>query len=209
MKQKHYKTYLANILPCVGYGLLTGVFTGATIFLFKFLAGQAEHLSRALYTQAKNSPVTMLLVFLILITLAVLMSRFHKAAPECKGGGIPRSEGILRGILPFRWLRTLLGTFFGSMISFLAGIPVGSEGPAVLIGTSLGCMAGKSSKKQVAWNRHVMSGGAAAGFAVATGAPLSGILFALEETDSFHGSAFRYRHQPVTMPFLSPKHHTV
>ena len=181
MKQKNYKAYLMNMLPCIGYGLLTGVLTGATIFLFKFLAGKAEKLSRAIYGWANRSVFTVLLVFAVLIVLAVLMSRIHKAAPECKGGGIPRSEGILRGVLPFRWLRTLLGTFFGSMISFFAGLPCGSEGPAVLIGTSLGCMAGKTSKKNIAWNRYVMTGGAGAGFAVATGAPLSGILFALEE----------------------------
>lgn len=181
MKHKHYKTYLINIFPCAGYGLLTGVLTGGTIFLFKLLAKHAEELSRSLYTLAKGSLLTTLLVFVVLIALAFLMSRIHKAAPECKGGGIPRSEGILRGILPFRWLRTLLGTFFGSLLSFFAGLPVGSEGPAVLIGTSIGCMSGRLSKKQVAWNRHVMTGGAAAGFAVATGAPLSGILFALEE----------------------------
>lgn len=181
MKQKYYKQYLINMLPCIGYGVLTGLFTGGTIFLFKFLAGRADELSRSLYGWAKGSVLTILLVFAVLIILAFLMSRIHKTAPECKGGGIPRSEGILRGILPFRWLRTLLGTFFGSLISFFAGLPCGSEGPAVLIGTSLGCMAGKASKKQIAWNRHVMSGGAAAGFAVATGAPLSGILFALEE----------------------------
>ena len=181
MKQKYYKEYVANMMPCIGYGLLTGVLTGATIFLFKFLAGQAEHCSRELYAMAKGSFPAVCLVFLILVTLAFIMSRIHKAAPECKGGGIPRSEGILRGILPFRWFKTLLGTFFGSMISFFAGLPCGSEGPAVLIGTSLGCMTGKSSKNQTALNRHVMSGGAAAGFAVATGAPLSGILFALEE----------------------------
>ena len=181
MKQKNYKAYLMNMLPCIGYGLLTGVLTGATIFLFKFLAGKAEKLSRTIYGWASRSVLTVLLVFAVLIVLAVLMSRIHKTAPECKGGGIPRSEGILRGILPFRWLRTLLGTFFGSMISFFAGLPCGSEGPAVLIGTSLGCMAGKTSKKNIAWNRYVMTGGAGAGFAVATGAPLSGILFALEE----------------------------
>lgn len=181
MKQKHYKQYLINMLPFIGYGILTGVLTGGTIFLFKFLASRAEELSRSLYSWAKGSFLTVLLVFALLTALAFLMSRIHKAAPECKGGGIPRSEGILRGILPFHWLRTLLGTFFGSMISFFAGLPCGSEGPAVLIGTSLGCMAGKASKKQIAWSRHVMSGGAGAGFAVATGAPLSGILFALEE----------------------------
>lgn len=181
MKQKYYKQYLINMLPCIGYGIITGIFTGGTIFLFKFLAGQAETHSRALYEWAKESVLTVLLVFVILVLLSFLMSRIHRAAPECKGGGIPRSEGILRGILPFRWFKTLLGTFFGSMLSFFAGLPCGSEGPAVLIGTSLGCMVGKASKKQIAWNRHVMSGGAGAGFAVATGAPLSGILFALEE----------------------------
>ncbi len=181
MKPKHYKEYLFNILPCVGYGTLTGVLTGGTIFLFKFLAGRAEALSRSLYSLAKGSWITIVLTFAVLAALAFLMAFFHKKAPECKGGGIPRSEGILRGILPFRWFRTLLGTFFGSMLSFFAGLPCGSEGPAVLIGTSLGCMTGKASKQQIAWNRYVMTGGAGAGFAVATGSPLSGILFALEE----------------------------
>lgn len=181
MKEKYYKEYLANMMPCIGYGLLTGVLTGATIFLFKFLAGKAEHLSRAIYGWAKDSVLTVLLVFAVLVVLAVLMSRLHKAVPECKGGGIPRSEGILRGILPFRPFFTLLGTFLGSLISFFAGLPCGSEGPAVLIGTALGSMTGKASKKQVACSRHIMTGGAGAGFAVATGAPLSGILFALEE----------------------------
>jgi len=181
MKHKNYKAYLNNLLPCIGYGLLTGLFTGATIFFFKFLAGKAENLSRSLYAWAKGSVLTILLVFAVLAILAFLMSRIHKAVPECKGGGIPRSEGILRGVLPFRWFPTFLGTFFGSMISFFAGLPCGSEGPAVLIGTSLGRMTSRASKKQAAWERHVMTGGAAAGFAVATGAPLSGILFALEE----------------------------
>lgn len=181
MKQKNYKEYLSGMIPCVCYGLLAGTLTGATIFFFKFLAKHAEEYSRSIYEFAKNSWVTMLLVFLALVALAFIMRIIHKKVPECKGGGIPRSEGILRGILPFRWLRTLFGTFFGSLLCFFAGVPVGSEGPAVLIGTSIGCMIGRFSKKQVAWNRYVMTGGAGAGFAVATGAPLSGILFALEE----------------------------
>lgn len=181
MKQKNYKEYIANTLPCIGYGVLTGVFTGITIFFFKFLAGRAEKLSRTLYSLAKESWLTILLVFVVLAVLAFLMSFIHKSVPECKGGGIPRSEGILRGILPFRWFKTLVGTFAGSMISFFAGLPCGSEGPAVLMGTALGRMTGKFSKHNIAWDRYVMTGGAAAGFAVATGSPLSGILFALEE----------------------------
>ena len=37
------------------------------------------------------------------------------------------------------------------------------------------------AKKQRAWDRYSMTGGACAGFAVATGAPISGILFSVEE----------------------------
>ena len=55
MKRKNYKAYLGNMLPCIGYGLLTGIFTGATIFFFKYLAGKAEKLSRFLYGEAKGS----------------------------------------------------------------------------------------------------------------------------------------------------------
>ena len=65
MKQKNYNAYLTNILPCIGYGILTGVLTGGTIFLFKFLAGKAEHFSRFLYQEAKNSIWTILLVFAV------------------------------------------------------------------------------------------------------------------------------------------------
>lgn len=181
MRFKMLKNHLSHTIPCVCYGILCGALTGTTIFLFKLAATYAEEFSRFLYDTAKTSPVYIALCFLVLIGLAFLMAAIHKKAPECKGGGIPRSEGILRGALPFRHFRTLLGTFFGSLISFFAGVPVGSEGPAVLIGTSIGKITGSPFRNQVAWDRYVMTGGAGAGFAVATGAPLSGILFALEE----------------------------
>ncbi len=181
MKNYKYKEYLINVIPCIGYGILCGALTGAFVFLFKFLSSKAEQLSRYIYTIASTNVLFIMLVFVALIGFAILMQFLHKKAPEVKGGGIPRSEGVLRGMLSFRWLRTLIGTFVGSMIGFLCGLPLGCEGPAVLMGTAIGSACVKFSKKQLAWGRYIMSGGAGAGFAVATGAPLSGILFTLEE----------------------------
>ncbi len=175
------KTNIINILPCLIYGIFCGALTGAVIFLLKFAASRAESLSRLLYSYAGTSPLYIALTFASLIALALLMTLIHKKIPESKGGGIPRSEGVLRGLLSFKWLRTFIGTVVGSMISFFCGLPLGCEGPAVLIGTSVGGMCVSASKNRSAWNRYVMTGGAGAGFAVATGAPLSGILFALEE----------------------------
>ena len=181
LKRFKYKEYLAHLVPCIVFGIVCGSLTGVLIFLFKLAAKKAEHYSVYFYDLAKGNPLYIALVFAVLIGFAVLMYFLHKSVPECKGGGIPRSEGVLRGVLSFRWLKTLLATFFGSVVSFFCGVPVGSEGPAVLMGTSVGAMCGSVSKNKASWNRYVMTGGAGAGFAVATGSPLSGILFALEE----------------------------
>ena len=181
MKRYRHQDYIKNVLPCISFSAICGAITGAVIFLFKFGAKKAEEASLWLYSTAKAKPLSIVLVFLALIAAALIMALLHKKVAEVKGGGIPRSEGVLRGMLRFRWAKTLFGTFFGSMISFFCGVPVGSEGPAVLIGTALGAMTGHASKTHGAKDRYLMSGGAGAGFAVATGAPLSGVLFALEE----------------------------
>ncbi len=181
MKKHGYRDHIANTLPGVFYGTVCGLVVGTAIFFFKMAAKYAEKFSRFIYDAAKASPIYVALVFAALIGVALLMVLLHHLIPESKGGGIPRSEGVLRGILSFRWFKALVGTFIGSMMSYLCGGPLGSEGPAVLIGTSLGAMCTSASKNKPAWERYIMSGGAGAGFAVATGAPLSGILFALEE----------------------------
>ncbi|MBQ8911211.1 MAG: chloride channel protein, partial [Clostridia bacterium] len=178
---KKYREYVANVLPAVFFGLLCGLVVGVSMFFFKFGAQKVTALSEHLYKAAGGSPLYIALLFAVLFLLALGMIFLHKKMPDCKGGGIPLSEGILRGLLSFNWWKTLVGTAIGSMISFFCGLPLGSEGPAVAMGTALGCMCGKITGNRHAYDRYVMTGGAGAGFAVATGAPLSAMLFALEE----------------------------
>ncbi len=181
MKNTKYIQYIKNVIPCLWYGSVCGSLTGVVIFLFRMLAKYAENISRSAYAVAAKSPLTCILAVIICCITGLVMYFLHRKLPEIKGGGIPGSEGILRGLLPFRWFTTLVGTFFGSMMSFLCGVPVGSEGPAVLIGTCVGSACSKLSKKEYAIDRYLMTGRARAGFAVAPGAPLTAMLFALEE----------------------------
>lgn len=175
------KESFINVLPFVFYGVICGFLTGAFIVFFKFIAKKCEDISRWVFETTKSSPLLIAVVFLGVILFALAMNYLHKRLPEVRGGGIPRSEGVLRGLLPFNWPKVLIGTFLGSMIGFLCGVPVGGEGPAVLMGTAIGAGVLSFSKNKGVLNRYVASGGAGAGFAVATGAPLSGILFTLEE----------------------------
>lgn len=181
MEQSRRKNYVSNIILCVIYSTICGIITGLIVFGFKYAIKHIETFSRTIYETTKESYKSIIIVFVVLIVLAFLMYLLHRLIPSSKGGGIPRSEGVLRGILSFKWLRTFIGSTIGSFISVLSGVPVGTEGPSVILGTSIGDAVTKKSKKRPAIDRYVKTSGAAAGFAVATGAPLSGILFTLEE----------------------------
>lgn len=180
MKKYRHREFLAHTAPCLTYGIITGTLVGILIFFFKLGAEHLEELSHHLYSTVGKNPLHIVGFFTGLTGLAAVMYYLHKLAPEVKGGGIPRSEGIMRGMLHFRFIRTFVGTMIGSLISFFCGLPLGSEGPSVLIGTAMGRML-EPSRNREAWNRYIMTGGACAGFSVATGAPLTAILFALEE----------------------------
>ncbi|MDO4419572.1 MAG: chloride channel protein [Ruminococcus sp.] len=182
-KFKSYINYFINLIcPAFVFGSITGVLTALVITLYKLCASMIIGVSEKGYEFLRLNPYWVALVIVGFIGLAILFSNLYKKMPNLKGGGIPTSICIIRGMLPFRWFINLIGVFFLSLVSFLIGVPLGNEGPSVQMGTLLG--RGSVSpllKKHRAWSRYSMTGGACAGFSVATGAPVSGIVFALEE----------------------------
>jgi len=181
MKQK-YRYYLLNVvIPVLVYGAFTGLLVGTAVYFFKLGAEWLSEKSTEIYHAAQANPWLIFAIIGGAAALAVLAWLLQRWASETKGGGIPRAEGVLRGILTFRWLRTGIAVVVNSFISFFAGLPLGSEGPSVLLGTAIGGGTCKLPLSHDSWNRYIMTGGACAGFAVATVAPVTGILFALEE----------------------------
>ncbi len=181
-KRNDYKNYLKNVfVPVLVYGALTGLVVGTIVFFFKWVAEWLMEKSAEIYHIAQQNPWIAVAVIAGALVLAFAAYWLQRWAPETKGGGIPRAEGVLRGILTFRWLRTGIAVIINSWISFFAGLPLGSEGPSVLLGTAIGGGTCKLPLSHDSWDRYIMTGGACAGFAVATSAPVTGILFALEE----------------------------
>ena len=179
-KQKFY--YFTNLMfPAVIFGSVVGLLTAVIIALYKFSAAHIIEWSEIGYEFLKENLIFIPLVLIILFGIALLYSKVYKKIPNVKGGGIPTSIGILRGLIPFRFLTTLIGTFFLSLLSFLIGVPLGNEGPSVQMGTAIGKGCVYPLKKHKSWSRYLMTGGSCAGFSVATGAPVSGIMFAIEE----------------------------
>lgn len=180
---KRFEQYFTNLIcPVFIFGAITGIATAIIINLYKFLTKSIIHISETGYSFLRNHLYWIPLVLIVFWGIAKLFSWLYKKNPRLSGGGIPSSIAILRRIISFKWLKTLLGVFFMSLVSFLIGVPLGNEGPSVLIGTAVG----KGSvdifaKKHSIWSKYSMTGGACAGFSIATGASLSGILFAVEE----------------------------
>ncbi len=209
MKQDRI-TYIKNIVfPCVLFSAVTGILTGGLIFAFRWAASAVSDLSGTVYAFVRAHPVWLPLFLVGAAALGVLSWLLLKFVPDCRGGGIPTAIGQLRGLLPFRWLRSLLSVFASAMVTYLCGIPLGTEGPSVQMGTAMGRGAVRLfGRNHPAWDRYVMTGGACAGFAAATGAPLTGILFAFEEAHRrfspmiFMVSAMTVASGSVTTKFL-------
>ncbi len=170
------------LMPALVFGFITGVITAIVVCLYKLCAKYIIYFSELAYEYLRGHAYFVPLVIIGVFGLSVLLAYIYKRIPNIKGGGIPTSVGILRGIITFKWLRTIVGVFLLSLTSFLFGVPLGNEGPSVQMGTAVGRGSVYTfAKKHRAWDRYSMTGGACAGFSVATGAPISGILFSVEE----------------------------
>ncbi len=175
------KNIVEVILPVVGLcgfsGIVVGLFVGFVNFGLRKLVECSKYIYGLVYEHLAFLP----LLLLGLAALAILASYVQKWAPESRGSGVPQTEGMMRGIVGFNPLKMIVGMVVGSAISFFAGLPVGAEGPSLQLGASSSQAVSNMFKSKLAWQRYVISAGAGAGFAVAFSAPLTGLIFVLEE----------------------------
>ncbi len=182
IRLKRVKERLKNIvLPVIAYGGLAGIISGILVGFFNFFARYLIEFSQTIYEGVIEHLWALPLFFLGLAGLAMLMALLHKYIPNVRGSGIPNVEGSVRGSLSYKSGRTLFGTFAGAFMSYVAGLPLGSEGPSVQIGAMTSQGITELMRAKLTWRRYVMAGGAGAGIAVAFNAPLTGIIFAMEE----------------------------
>lgn len=180
--KKHFGYIINLLIPAVLFGSVTGILTSIIILIYKVFASHIIEFSEHGYEYLHSHTYIVPVVLILLFPVALLLSRIYKKTPHLSGGGIPMSIGALRGIIKVRWALNLVGVFLLSLLSFFIGVPLGTEGPSVQMGTAAGMGSiDVFSKKHKAWERYSMTGGACAGFSVATGAPISGILFSIEE----------------------------
>ncbi|TGZ68542.1 hypothetical protein CRM22_004216 [Opisthorchis felineus] len=125
---------------------------------------------------------------LLFSVVCVLLVRMF--APYACGSGIPEIKTILGGFIIRGYLGkwTLLIKSVGMILGVAAGLSLGKEGPMVhmasCVGNILAYFFPKYGRNE-AKKREILSASAAAGVAVAFGAPIGGVLFSLEEASYY------------------------
>jgi len=119
-------------------------------------------------------------------------------APQAAGSGIEQIRSIMTGyaIPGYLAVNTMIAKIVGLVLAQASGLTVGKEGPFVHISCTLGyLLMSVPVFKEIRASRHltkqVISAAAATGVASTFGAPIGGVLFAIEVTSSvYHTSDY-------------------
>lgn len=162
-------------------GLLVGIITSFIVVLYRFALSYAEDFAFLIYNFIKAHKYLIPLWFIVLIVLAFIVGKLIDREPYIGGSGIPHVKGIMGGYLKNRPTSIIINKFIGGTLSIISGLSLGREGPSVQLGACTGDIVSKKFNSTRLERRLLISSGATAGLAAAFNAPLSGVLFSLEE----------------------------
>jgi CIC family chloride channel protein len=154
-----------------------GVFSGLAVVCFRFAIGWCR-----LYLLGSGVVLSrsrlLLAPMLAGLVIAVLVIHFF---PRTRGSGVNQTKAALfiyNGHIP---VRTAIGKFILAALAIGSGQSLGPEDPSLQIGATLASMLGRKMRLSRDRMRLIAPVGAAAGLAAAFNAPISAVLFVIEE----------------------------
>lgn len=181
-KKSQYFTYLKKLfLPLIIVGILTGAFCGVITGLYQFLSVLLIKYNMKIFSFIQKHLIYLPAAYGVNIIIGLILGFAIDYLKEIRGSGIPYIESVARGNITLTWYYSLPGMFFVSLAAIFSGLTVGSEGPSVFIGGCIGYAIGKIIKMNQLHDMLLVAAGSSAGLAVAFDAPLTGMIFALEE----------------------------
>jgi CIC family chloride channel protein len=154
-----------------------GIFSGLAVVCFRFAIDWSR-------IYLLGSGVTLTPLRLVLaptlagLVIAVLVIHFF---PLTRGSGVNQTKAALyiyNGYIP---IRTAIGKFITAALAIGSGHSLGPEDPSLQIGAGLASALGRRMRLSRDRMRLIAPVGAAAGLAAAFNAPISAVLFVIEE----------------------------
>jgi len=157
--------------------ILIGIFSGLAVVCFRIAI---EWTRFALLGSSLNPSILRLLLAPTIAGLGVALL-ILKAFPGAYGSGVNQTKTavyVSNGYIPFR---TVIGKFIACALAIGSGQSLGPEDPSLQIGAGIASMMGRSLHLNQKRIRLIAPVGAAAGLAAAFNAPISAVLFVIEE----------------------------
>lgn len=166
----------------LGEGALVGLLGGAVVGLYRASLGLSERLMRsATETLGKWGAAGVALWVGVLAAILLVVALVMRWEPDARGSGIPKTDAEVAGAADVSWWRVMIAKFSAGVMVALAGLSMGREGPSVQLGGCSGKAVSRLLGRDRGEERLLVTCGAAAGMSAAFHAPLTGVLFALEE----------------------------
>lgn len=162
-------------------GLLVGAAAGLLAVLYRMGIEYGTEAARKLYAFLSVHPLYLLPWAAAAAAAGVFIAWLIRLEPMASGSGIPQVEGVVLFGMKMKWQTILAVRFLGGIAGSFFGLSLGREGPSIQIGAAGGQAVAKRLRKSRLEENYLITGGAAAGLAAAFNAPLSGMVFALEE----------------------------
>lgn len=162
-------------------GALVGIVGGGIVTFYRCALSFAEKTMRtALNSHAHTIPF-ILIWFLALAAIALIVGKLITLVPDTAGSGIPQTDAEVMGRINAHWHRIIPAKFVEGTLVALAGLSLGREGPSIQLGGMSGKAVSRVLKRGRGEERLLITCGTAAGMSAAFHAPLTGVLFAVEE----------------------------
>ena len=162
-------------------GALVGIACGIVITLYRLALSGAEKTLRSLTSAAAGNPLLIAAWVAVLAIILVVVARLVSWEPSTSGSGIPQVDAEVAGDMDAPWHRVIPAKFAEGTLCAFAGLSLGREGPSVQLGGMSGKAVSRLLGRKRGEERLLVTCGAAAGMSAAFHAPLTGVLFAIEE----------------------------
>lgn len=160
------------------YGLIIGVLAGVFSSAYRYSLTLLGKLRGNLFAE---KDFKFYFIFLIVaLVLGYIIGLLLEFEPLSSGSGIPQIQLEIESKVSMNPLKVIFAKFIGGSLGAFIGYSLGMEGPCIQIGGSCGKLVSDKTKRDTE-TKIFVAAGAGAGIAAAFNAPLSGVLFAIEE----------------------------
>jgi CIC family chloride channel protein len=158
-------------------GVLIGIFSGLSVVCFRVAIDWTRF---ALLGSSLDPQFPRVAIAPAIAGICVALLVIH-AFPAARGSGVNQTKAavyVSNGYIPFR---TVIGKFIVCALAIGSGQSLGPEDPSLQMGAGIASAIGRSLKLSQKKIRLIAPVGAAAGLAAAFNAPISAVVFVIEE----------------------------